>query len=203
MNTDEKRTLAYLCPACHQSVAAERTVFALAAAADSVPCPCGHSELHYDLTGTQARLEVPCLFCQKEHTVTCPTQALLREKALAFSCGTSGLDCCYVGQEDAVFAALARLEPAADKLETARATDSPFLDATVMEEIMAEVKDIAANGGVSCDCGSTKWSMKVHFSSADLICADCGAALRIPAATEDDLADLCCKSVLRIHGKRV
>ena len=34
MEEQSKRTLAYLCPSCHQSVAVERTVFQLAASAN-------------------------------------------------------------------------------------------------------------------------------------------------------------------------
>lgn len=44
-------------------------------------------------------LEVPCLFCDREHRVSCSTHAFLHQKALAFSCAASGLDCCYVGEE--------------------------------------------------------------------------------------------------------
>ena len=40
MVEEGKRTLAYLCPACRQSVAVERSVFQLAASANELPCPC-------------------------------------------------------------------------------------------------------------------------------------------------------------------
>ena len=40
MVEEAKRTLAYLCPACRQSVAVERSVFQLAASANELPCPC-------------------------------------------------------------------------------------------------------------------------------------------------------------------
>ena len=66
----------------------------------------------------QVRLTVPCLFCEQEHTVSCSTAAFLQEKTLAFSCATSGLDCCYVGEEGSVFAAMRRLEVTVDVLES-------------------------------------------------------------------------------------
>ena len=69
-----------------------------------------------------------------------------------------------------------------------------------MEEVLAEVKDIAGRGGVRCTCGSTEWKLKVNFSSVDLICASCGGVMRIPAATADDLDDVCCKDRLVIKG---
>ena len=36
------------------------------------------------------------------------------KKTLAFSCAHSGLDCCYVGEQEAVFAAMRRLEETVD-----------------------------------------------------------------------------------------
>ena len=203
MVEEPKRTLAYLCPECRQPVLAEKTVFSLAAGPSSVPCPCGKSALKIDMLGDHVNLTVPCLLCEKEHSVSCSTHAFLHQKALAFSCAASGLDCCYVGEEGPVFAATARLERAADKLKEEQAAEekAAFLDEIVMHEVLSEVKDIAARGGVSCVCGSREWKLKVNYSSIDLICAQCGAQMRIPAATADDIDDICCKNKLVIHGQ--
>lgn len=201
MVEEPKRTIAYLCPHCRNAVVVEKTVFAIAAGPGSIPCPCGKSALKMDMMGDRVQLSVPCLFCEKEHSVTCSTHAFLHEKALAFSCAASGLDCCYVGEEGAVFAAMERLEQAVDKLEAAAGADGTFLDDVVMEEVLSELKDIAGRGGVSCACGSKAWRMQVNFSSVDLSCAECGATLRIPAATADDLEDICCKQSLLIRGQ--
>lgn len=201
MVEEAKRTIAYLCPACHQAVVAEKTVFSLAAVPGKIPCPCGKSALKTEIVGDRVKLTVPCLFCEKEHTVTCSTHAFLHEKALAFACAASGLDCCYVGEEGPVFAAMERLEEAVDKLEAAAGEKGTFLDEIIMHEILSELRDIAQRGGISCTCGSKEWRLQVNFSSVDLICGHCGRALRIPAATADDLEDLCCKNTLLIKGK--
>ena len=100
MSVEEpKRTLAYICPACRQSVIVERDLFSLAAATAHIKCPCGRSELRVEFVDDHVDLEVPCLFCGREHRVSCSTHAFLHQKALAFSCAASGLDCCYVGEE--------------------------------------------------------------------------------------------------------
>ena len=196
-----KRTLAYLCPACRQSVVVERTVFQLAASANELPCPCGKSALRVELMGDRVRLTVPCLFCGREHSVTCSAHAFLHERVLAFSCAASGLDCCYVGEEGAVFAALKRLEEAADKLEARGGEKGAFLDELVMHEVLSELKEIAQRGGISCTCGSRDWKLQVNYSSIGLFCADCGGAMRIPAATASDIDDICCKDKLVIRGQ--
>lgn len=201
MQEEGKRTIAYLCPECRQPVVIERTIFQLAAAPAELPCPCGKSAVHTEMMGDRCKVTVPCLFCGKEHTVTCPTQAFLHEKCLAFSCAASGLDCCYVGEEEAVFAATRRLEETLDKVEAESEERGVFLDEVIMHEILSELKEIAQRGGISCACGSKKWNLQVNYSSVDLICADCGSALRLPAATASDLEDLCCKYTLQIKKK--
>lgn len=200
MEEQAKRTLAYLCPACRQSVVVERTLFQLAASANHLPCPCGKSALGVEMMGDRVKLTVPCLSCGKDHTVTCSTQAFLHQKVLAFSCAQSRLDCCYVGEEDAVFAALQRLEAAADKLSKNDKEKGAFLDELVMHEVLSELKDIAQRDGISCTCGSHRWKLQVNYSSIDLFCADCGAAMRLPAATASDIDDICCKTKLVIRG---
>ena len=204
MQQDTKRYLSYICPRCRQSVIVERDLFSLAASTAHIKCPCGKSELTVDFQPSRVRLTVPCLFCGREHEGSCPTHAFVRERGLGFSCAASGLDCCYVGEEGPVFAATARLERAADKLKEEQAAEekAAFLDEIVMHEVLSEVKDIAARGGVSCACGSREWKLKVNYSSIDLICAQCGAQMRIPAATADDIDDICCKNTILIRGKK-
>ena len=201
MVQETKRFLSYICPNCLQSVIVERDLFSLAAAPAHIKCPCGKSELTVEFQPNRVQLTVPCLFCGRDHTVSCSSHAFVREKALAFSCAASGLDCCYVGEEGPVYAATARLEQAVDKLEEESARQGSFLDEIVMHEVLSEIRDIAARGGISCACGSRDWTFRVNYSSVDLICAHCGAEMRIPAATADDIDDICCKNTILIRGK--
>lgn len=201
MVEEAKRTIAYLCPECRQTVVMERTLFQLAAGGAELSCPCGKSAIRTEIEGDRCRLSVPCLFCGREHTVSCSVHALLHERCLAFACAASGLDCCYIGEEDAVFAAMRRLEEALDKLEADAGQRGTFLDEIIMHEVLSELKDIAQRGGVSCACGAKEWRLQVNYSSVDLTCAQCGGVLRIPAATASDLDDICCKHTLTIKKK--
>ena len=175
MIEDAKRSIAFLCPVCRQPVILERTVFQLAASGSRLPCPCGKSALTVSLMGDQ-------------------------EKTLAFSCANSGLDCCYVGEEASVFAAMRRLEETVDVLESEAGAQGTFLNDLVMEEILGELRDIGRRGGISCTCGCREWKLKINYSSVELFCAQCGGALKLPAATMSDIEDLCCKPTLTIRG---
>lgn len=202
MVQETKRFLSYICPRCMQSVIVERDLFSLAAAPAHVRCPCGKSELAVEFKPSRVELTVPCLFCGREHTVSCSSHAFVREKALAFSCAASGLDCCYVGEEEPVFAAMRRLEETVDALESEAGAQGTFLNDMVMEEILEELRDIGLRDGISCTCGCRSWKLKINYSSVELFCAQCDGALKIPAATLTDIEDLCCKPILTIRGKK-
>ena len=97
-----------------------------------------------------------------------------------------------------------KLERAVDKLRLDEQSESrgAFLDEVVMGEVLAELRDIAAGQGIRCGCGSTDYGIKVGYSSVDVVCAQCGAALRLPAATSDDLDALCARYIVTIPGKK-
>lgn len=201
--SEKKRTIGYICPVCGKAVIMERTAFQLAAGDQVLPCPCGKSELSIRQMGDRCELTVPCLFCAKDHHVACSNQALLNQKLLALSCSASGLGCCYIGEEEPVFQAMEKLEAAVDKMrmDDQMETRESFLDSVVMGEVLGELKDIAARGGIQCGCGSTEYGIKVGYAAVDLVCARCGATLRLSAATPDDIDDICAKYTLTIPGK--
>lgn len=209
--SEETRTIGYICPACGNAVIAQRTAFQLCAGDTVLPCPCGKSELRIKQCGDVCEVKTPCPFCSREHPgkthkhrAVFDNNILLERELLALCCPVSALGCCYIGTEGQVFRAMEQLEQAVDKLRLDDQTQrrGTFLDDVVMEEALAELKDIAARGGVRCGCGSMDYRVKVRYSSVDLVCAACGAALRLPAATQDDLAALCARDSLTIPGRK-
>ena len=97
-----------------------------------------------------------------------------------------------------------KLERAVDKLrmDDQEETRGTFLDEIVMGEVLAELKDIAGRKGISCGCGCDQYGIKVGYSSLDVVCAGCGATLRLPAATLDDVDEICARYTLTIPGKK-
>lgn len=199
---EKRRTIGYICPKCHKCVVADRSLFSLSVGQMKLPCPCGESKLQvsYQEDGSY-QFTVPCGACGGEHTATITGSQLMGHAILGFACPETGIDCCYVGQESSVYAALPRLEQTMDKQAARKDQPGTFLDEAIMGEMLGELKDIAARGGVSCSCGSHQWRVHIHYSSIELQCAQCGGTLRLPAATMDDLEDLCAKSKLVIHGR--
>ena len=125
MTHEKSRFLAYICPRCRQSVIVEKDVFALAAAPAHIKCPCGKSELTVEFMPQRVNLTVPCVACGRDHLVSCPSHAFLREKALPSPAPPPAWTAATWGEEGPVYAATARLERAIDKLESPMAPARP------------------------------------------------------------------------------
>lgn len=201
--SQDLRSFSYICPKCRQTVIAQRSTFSLAAGNCKIPCPCGSSTLYIENMGSMYHLSVPCVACGRNHDVSCPQEALLRRKAVALTCKSTGFDSCVVGDEAAVFSAARRMEESADALSDNReASKEGFLNSVVMQEVLSEVKEIAQRDGISCSCGSKRWSLDVRYASIVLRCADCKGELKIPAAADIDIENICCQYSLVIRGKK-
>ena len=198
---DEMRTFGYLCPECGKTVMAARSVFALEASNAEVECPCGKSALHVSYDGERYHLTIPCGLCGQTHTAVCPPERMLHG-ATALSCGQTGQFACFIGDEGTVERNLRELAILAEKeKQQTQNGQEAFSDNVIMYEILSELKDIAARpGGITCACGSSRYGIEIRRSAVDLVCRDCGAKLRLPAATDRDLDDLCCHMKLVIPG---
>ena len=197
---EKMRTIGYICPACGDAVIAERPVFALEAGCVDVECECGKSRFRSETDGLRFRLTVPCGICGKEHVAEVSASAMLSGKGIALSCPETKQHCCYVGEDGRVSAAMRELAITAEKLRGQEENPETFIDSVIMYEMLSELKDIAARGGISCGCGSKEYTIDVRPGAIDLVCRSCGAKLRLNAATDEDLDRLCCQYTLQIPG---
>lgn len=194
------RAFGYICPSCGKSVYGERTHFALRAAAAGLVCGCGGSELTAEPYNGHYRVTTPCGVCGGEHRAEIPARQVLEGQGVGLACPETKQLCCYIGEADRVQRALQELEITVKKQKAEK--DSVFTDDIIMYEVLSELKEIAARGGITCTCGSGKCAVEVHGSSIDLICPSCGGCLRIPAATDEDLDRLCCQYTLTVPGNK-
>lgn len=198
------RTLGYLCPVCGKTVMASRSVFALEASNAEVECSCGGSALRVEFDGEVYHLYVPCGLCGETHEARCTPDQILRGRGVGLACAKTKQLCCFVGPEGAVEKQLRELEIVREKeKQQTDGQEESFSDNVIMYEVLSELRDIAARpDGITCACGSHRCGMEIRRSAVDLVCRDCGARLRIPAATDEDLDALCCHVKLTIPGRR-
>ena len=201
--SEEMRTFGYLCPKCGKPVMGTRSIFALEAADAEIICDCGESVLQTEFDGEKYKVYVPCGICGETHMAVCPPERVLKG-ATALGCAKTKQFCCFIGDEGTVEKNLRELVILAEKEKQQKDSEKAeaFVDNVIMYEVLSELKDIAARpDGITCACGSSRYGMEIRRSAVDLVCRDCGAKLRIPAATDRDLDDLCCHMKLVIPGK--
>ena len=201
--SEEMRTFGYLCPKCGKPVMGTRSIFALEAADAEIICDCGESVLQTEFDGEKYKVYVPCGICGETHMAVCPPERVLKG-ATALGCAKTKQFCCFIGDEGTVEKNLRELVILVEKEKQQKDSEDPeaFVDNVIMYEVLSELKDIAAREkGITCACGSSRYGMEIRRSAVDLVCRDCGAKLRIPAATDRDLDDLCCHMKLVIPGK--
>ena len=203
--SEDMRTFGYLCPKCGKTVMGTRSVFALEASNAEVECDCGESRLQVKFDGEKYQVYVPCGLCGETHMALCPPDRILHG-ATALGCARTKQFACFIGDEGTVEKNLRELAILAEKEKQQKDSEDPeaFVDNVIMYEVLSELKEIAARDrGITCACGSSRYGMEIRRSAVDLVCRDCGAKLRIPAATDRDLDDLCCHMKLVIPGKGV
>lgn len=76
---------------------------------------------------------------------------MLDGRGVGLACPKTKQLCCYIGQQAQVEQALQELELRAEKDRCQE--PEAFTDNVIMYEVLSELKDIAARGGVSCTCG--------------------------------------------------
>ena len=179
---------------------AERTEFALNAAAVAVVCDCGKSELTAESDGTTFRITTPCGVCGEEHRAEVSADALMNGEGVGLACPKTHQLCCYIGDIYRVESALRDLETAVQKGKNSE--NETFADSVIMYEVLSELRDMAARDGLSCSCGARNCGMEIHGTAVDLVCRECGGRLRIGAATDEDLDRLCCHYTLTIKGRK-
>ena len=124
--------------------------------------------------------------------------AILTGRGVGLACPETKQLCCYAGEEAQVRSAMEELAIRAEKEKCEE--KEAFTDNVIMYEVLSELKDIAARGGIHCTCGSTAYGIQVHRDAVDLICRQCGGKLRLNAGTDEDLDRLCCQMTLTIRG---
>lgn len=199
---EEMRTIGYLCPACRRRVIQSRSAFALSASGAVVSCECGQSSLEIEADESKFRLRVPCGVCGEEHTAECSAEKLLHGRGIGLACPETKMLCCFIGEDYAVEHEMEQLSLAAAKEREQGDDPTAFADSVIMYEVLSELKEIAARkDGITCGCGSSDYTMEIRSTYVDLVCRRCGARLRIPAATDEDLDRLCCRMKLKIKSE--
>lgn len=195
---ENKTIVASRCPHCGAIIAEEISISELSAYEKQIKCKiCGKSSMSISLQSSHSelaeqimvKLAVPCLICTHSHPYTLSSEMLSKD-LFVLQCSYTGLDICFIGNEDYVDKALrASAKQLKEIFETQEQekTNQNFLDANIMQEVMYSIEELAITNRITCKCGEPNLSIVIDYDKVHLSCKDCGSKKTLYASENHDI----------------
>lgn len=184
MKTEKTTKLAYRCPYCGCVISANVNLFMLAGGFKLECIECHKSALELSMTGDEkVRLNVPCLVCPHPHPYTVSTDIFFGKDIFLLSCSYSGLDICFIGDEDKVEDELDRTESLImdlladqrDDEEAVKQSEMLTANTNVVREILFALDALMTDKKITCgECGSHAAKVLIDYDSVHVVCKVCG-----------------------------
>jgi hypothetical protein len=115
---------------------------------------------------------------------------MLHNDISVFSCPRTGMQICFTGSDTDVRAKVDNLERELDELMNMFGYDNYFKNTRVMFDALNKIHDIAEQGNLLCNCGSSDVDLILQPDSIHLKCKKCSRSMVIYAATNEDLKNV-------------
>lgn len=200
MLIDTSITIAYKCKTCGSFEFFNTSLFTFLYKKNcSLSCRCKKSWITIKQEGENSFLiSIPCIGCGNEHTYLFTRRSILAGDPGAFNCPETGMQICFIGRDEAVRKKVDSLEEEFDELMDTCGYESYFHNTQVMFDTLNRIHDIALNGDLCCECGSTDIGLVLLSDCILLRCGKCGGNKKIPAAKNKDLKDILTKNQILI-----
>ncbi len=162
-------------------------------------CSCRESALVACIEAGQLIVEFPCSICGQRHRASVPLDEALSSGPIALRCTVTDIAACYVGTPDQ----LAYMDSAQSDEEIAafighligiqpphRQLPKAVSQAPTAADVLCAARDLAARDGISCHCGSLRFTAAYDEGILRISCASCGASKTFPAKSNGDLANI-------------
>lgn len=188
----KQTTIAYRCPECGCIVRSVVGIFSLSADMIKLKCPCGGSSLDISYTRDhKVRLNVPCLVCPSSHSYLISPNVLFGRELFTTTCTYSGLDICFIGNEDKIDEAIAASEAelielggeeALELLVGAKKSPETLSDPQILDIIYYVIKDLEEEGSIHCNCpDGGEYELQLGDEHIYVVCKKCGAEYAVRA----------------------
>ncbi len=184
MKTDTSTRIAYRCPYCGCIISADVNVFMLSGGFKLECMECHKAALTMEMTNDKkVRLSVPCLVCPHPHPYTVSAEIFFEKDIFLLSCSYSGLDICFIGDEDKVEDEIDRTESLImdlladneDDENAAAQSDMLVADTNVVREVLFALDTLATEKKITCgECGSHAAKIIIDYDQVHVICKVCG-----------------------------
>jgi hypothetical protein len=182
-------TVAFKCPVCGSVEFNQFYLFDLWGKKRLVvPCGCKKGFVKITLkSDNKCLITVPCIACNEKHLFIRDIRELWSDRMLKLTCQHSGMDICFIGQDEIVRSSVDIYEMRMDILMNDIGYEDYFVNNTVMLNTIDRIHDIAEKGNLICECGSIDIELQMYYDRVELFCNKCHANGTIKAATNQDL----------------
>ena len=189
----------YDCRQCEKPVNALAGLFSLHAQRFVCRCNCGKSAMVAALQGNRLIVEYPCSICGQRHRAELALDAVFSGEIAALRCPVTDTAACYAGlperlrkldsaeSDQEIVAFISRLVGIQPKPEIPIPEDQSV---PTHGEILSAASELAKRDGISCHCGSLRFTASADAGELKIICASCGACRSFPVKTRTELAKI-------------
>ncbi|WP_418791150.1 hypothetical protein [Phosphitispora sp. TUW77] len=153
-----------------------------------ITCACGAPKL---IIGTkncrQFWLQVPCMLCETNHLVYYKAKQLWANKVEFFYCNDTNVELGFFGPEEKVYALAEKYEYGLESLFDGLGYDDYFYNPEIMFEVLNCLHDVAEEGFLYCECGSSQIEIDIFPDRVELNCKDCKSIRAVYAENDEDL----------------
>jgi len=195
-------TIALSCPACGRLEKEKINIFELPVGElKQLSCSCGAEKAALKRKeNSQIQINYFCLHCDKAHKITVRSQKFWHSnKLLPLSCRETGLNPGFFGPPALVNEEIKKEKQDLDLMAAELGFDD-FKNPDIMLQSLDFIHDIAADGALSCECGSDNINIELFSDKIQLICNNCGSHLNIAAVDKDDLNNLRQLNKVQLHS---
>ncbi len=177
------------CPTCGRLDVDHINIFELSGDQEVIfRCECGTQKAALKKKGSRyISVNYYCIMCEKEHNVVFPGNIFWSKKHLNdLLCLDTDLNLGNFGSYELINEELKRQQEELDSMANELGFDE-FANPDIMLEILDFLHDIAATGGLYCECGNHNINIELFSERLELTCNTCNAVKQIPASKRADL----------------
>ena len=194
--TENSTKIAYRCPYCGCIISADVNMFMLSGGFRAECIECHKSALEMSITkDMKVRLKVPCLVCPHTHPYTVSAQTFFSKDIFILSCSFSGLDICFIGDEDKIEEEIDRTESIImdlladneDDEQAKKESDMMVADTNVVREVLFALDTLVRDKKITCGkCGGHAVKIVIDYDAVHVVCKVCGNEKVLPARNKFD-----------------
>ncbi len=154
-----------------------------------VKCTCGESALDVKKKADgKLHLSVPCVYCRDSHGFTLSLDGGREDNTVRLPCPFANMDIAFIGNEESVIRELERTgkelssviasfegEELSD-IQPSDTDEGEICDPAVYDTVNFIVRDLEAEGNVSCPCGKCTPDLRFTDEGIQVFCTSCGAS---------------------------